>query len=402
MDMEGVEVEVCNKKGFEGLWLVATIKRSLFNKNRVLVEYHTLLGQMESKPLQEYVDLSCLRPLPPKQYTKIFQLNEAVDAFCGQGWRKGVIRKVLEDSKYLIYFKNSEEEMEFKQGELRIHLEWVNGKWFDSEIREQCRRDGTNWRCREMSAPGKAYCEKHQMKANIRNEKRRKRPRESSPFSMEASGDDRAHQSSVDVMTNMNSCPIMEQDVRPPLKNQGSLFIKTSPVWGVLESMEVFKLVPQNPHFCPLEKDHEELREGIAIGHMINFANLMERTCKIDIDDPRSNIEMKLLALSSFEELGFTVEPIRSGLEELVKIKDSYHQFGDRLKASDEMINNERHQSDETQKSITRLNMELQALLIEKERKISEVAELQMTAEAIDGMVEGTRLDFYGVVTAPW
>ncbi|PIA37757.1 hypothetical protein AQUCO_03000350v1 [Aquilegia coerulea] len=773
MNIEGVEVEVCNKKGFEDLWLVATIKRlSLKNKRRVLVEYQNLLDEKESKPLQEYVDLSCLRPVPPIQNTTIFQLNKGVDAFSGKGWRKGIISKVLEDSKYCVYFRNPEEEMEFKHGELRPHLEWVHEKWVGLEVQEQCRRNDRNWCCREMSSPGSVYCEKHQMMQNIRNEKRRKRTRESIPFFMkqflpselgqcrrtgkgwrchemgspssiycqkhrleqdtynqkrkkmreeqssfdaggsnegrtpsgdyllpsnilqhsgeavmeqnrghvissdtvdnpalnidiashlspsegrgnfcadgsmstphlqfqkqpraqkmkeplfstgvegdchqtenvlkrrgrpkgsgkkhmtdtcskqnrghvispdtadnralnndiashlspnegrgnfcadgslstphlqfqkqqsaqkmkeplfrteaegdchqtenvqidctrllsptvtqestfsssleqtnphlngdtedeatndeliivpvdgtqlfiptvgehrtlsscleksnsptaeangdkklafnekitlrdpslenlnhiqfpneemssfnsEAKGGDAVLQSSVNVMTNMNSCP-MQQEVRPPLNNQSLPFIKKSHLWGNLESMEVFQLVQQNPHFRPLEKENEELREGTAIGNMVNFVNLMEGTRKTHIDDPRSKIERKLMVLPIFENLGFTVEHIQSGLEELLMIKDSYHQFGDKLKTADEMVNNERRQSDETQESITRLNMELQALLTEKEMKYSEVAELQMKAEAIEGLVEGARLDFYGVVTTPW
>ncbi|CAH8257114.1 unnamed protein product [Arabidopsis lyrata] len=42
-------------------------------------------------------------------------------------------------------------------------------------------------------------------------------------------------------------------------------FVKKSQLWKVLESMEVFKTVPQRPHFSPLLDSEEEFREGDAI-----------------------------------------------------------------------------------------------------------------------------------------
>lgn len=40
----------------------------------------------------------------------------------------------------------------------------------------QCRRGGKRWRCHEMAAPEKVYCDKHQLKRDIYNDKRRKGP----------------------------------------------------------------------------------------------------------------------------------------------------------------------------------------------------------------------------------
>ncbi|KAF5190424.1 hypothetical protein FRX31_019987 [Thalictrum thalictroides] len=613
---EGQEVEVSNKKGFEGTWLLGTIRRSKSSsssskkKKKLLVEYKTLVDEKGSKPLQEYIDLSHLRPLPPQQKDRPFQLNEEVDAIFRHGWRKGVINKVLEDSKYSVCFKTSEkekdfpfeEEREFQHSELRAHLEWTDGRWLGSlgqeqckhnksrgcqcqemstpgkelcerhladqtscekrrkRPREQCKSTGPQ-RCSEMVSPGKQYCEKHQLEGDIHNQKRRKSPREHkvlvdngsnekrnsshhdllpsdhqvhsctetgisepneasvwipnpksssacnidivtqpslseandnfgetilflmdkeitanekllwtkdeaasndlriveinhtqllsataedhqpisllleksnppilkdnrdsipmsndaitlrdtstkspkrlqssnevmSSFSLEARGDDRALQSSVDVTVDKYSSPT-QQDERPPLENQSLPFVKTSDLWEGFESMEVFQLMPQYPHFRPLEKENEELREGLAIGNMVNFANLMKRTCKAQLDDPRSMLQMKLKALPAFEEHGFTVQPIRSRLEKLLKLKDCYSQCGERLKTFEEMVNDERREFDEIQESITRLNMELQL-------KGSKIAELQMKADAIGKMVESTRIDFNGEVTTPW
>lgn len=36
-------------------------------------------------------------------------------------------------------------------------------------------------------------------------------------------------------------------------KHMISPFMKSSPIWKTIESMEIFEVIPQNPHFLPLE-----------------------------------------------------------------------------------------------------------------------------------------------------
>ncbi|KAF5182143.1 Light-dependent short hypocotyls protein [Thalictrum thalictroides] len=53
----------------------------------------------------------------------------------------------------------------------------------DSTVRpgqQKCKHRGTRWCCHEMASSGNQYCEKHLLEHNIRQEKRRKRPREQS------------------------------------------------------------------------------------------------------------------------------------------------------------------------------------------------------------------------------
>lgn len=51
-------------------------------------------------------------------------------------------------------------------------------------------------------------------------------------------------------------------------------FEKCSVAWKDIESMEVFREIPQKPHFLPLLDVKETVREGMAIGYMVTFSNV--------------------------------------------------------------------------------------------------------------------------------
>ncbi|KAF5190428.1 hypothetical protein FRX31_019991 [Thalictrum thalictroides] len=640
---KGKEVEVSNKEGFEGAWLVATVIRpSSVNKNIILVEYQTLFDEEENIPLQGYVDLLHLRPLPPTQKNWIFQLNEGVEAYFIHGWWKGVISKVLEDSKYTVYFKTFEEEIDFQYWELRTHREWVGGRWTSSQdqdttFMEQIEGSGRSlnptgrpalnidkvtqpslseamdnyWEnivfttdeepsaneahsssdpaltTQEMSSTSKATdefvtpCEKirggeetdttlslkrchalgtskgsgveaqnalsfstvkvqsnvmeaehsedisvpkpyvqcqKELHAVLRTqqmndplfdtgiaeaekpkesvaERKRGRPSGSdrrkaiwkgktqesrtsnsqtsgmsfqakgtvdeitnndlnrskllsptmeehqtplfleqsnlptdednsdaqllaneaitskenssrsfkhSEFSFEARGDEKVLQPSVNDTRNAHSSPMQLDDGSLLLEKESLPFIKSSNLWGTFESLDVFRLVPQCPHFQPLEKENEVLREGTALGKMINFANLMESTCKAHLNEPRRAFENKLKALPDMEEHGFTVRPIQSRLEKMLSMKDSHSQLEDRSKNAKRKLSDATHKLDEIDESISQLNMELQELLTKKETRDLEVAKLQKTRDSIKESMQKAKIDFERVIAAPW
>ncbi|KAF9617336.1 hypothetical protein IFM89_035317 [Coptis chinensis] len=179
-------------------------------------------------------------------------------------------------------------------------------------------------------------------------------------------------------------------------------FIKSSLLWESVESMEVFKILPQQPHFCPLEQYNEVAREGMAIGKMLIFANLLEKTGRVKLDEPRSTLEDKLEALMDIEECGFTVQPIRTRLEELLSIKDSINELDDKSKAIEREVSDEKLKYDEVEDSLEQLNMELQVLVMDKEMKDHNVAELQRTIDEIQENIEDVRSEFNRLVASPW
>lgn len=125
----GTLVEVStDEEGFRGAWFSGTVVEAR-GKDRFLVEYQHLLDD-DSQPLREEFDVPHIRPHPPETgVVSQFNLLDEVDALYNDGWWVGVISKVIGDSRYIVYFRNSNEELEFQHSQLRPHLDWIDGKW---------------------------------------------------------------------------------------------------------------------------------------------------------------------------------------------------------------------------------------------------------------------------------
>ncbi|KAK1318485.1 hypothetical protein QJS10_CPB04g01035 [Acorus calamus] len=127
---KGSLVEVnSDEEGFIGSSYAATIIKTMKN-NKFLVEYVKLKADNEIDPLREFVDSLNIRPMPPIILRiKAYKRLEEVDAWYNDGWWVGVVSKVLENLRYVVYFRHSKEELEFDHSELRAHQEWIDGKW---------------------------------------------------------------------------------------------------------------------------------------------------------------------------------------------------------------------------------------------------------------------------------
>ncbi|XP_009779475.1 protein AGENET DOMAIN (AGD)-CONTAINING P1 [Nicotiana tabacum] len=127
---EGSLVEVSSdEEGFEGAWFTATVVKLLDNGN-YLIEYQNLRNDDDTAFLQEEADRLYVRPRPPDIGPfKSFKVLEEVDALYNDGWWVGVVSKVLKGQRYRVQFKGNNEELEFNHADLRLHLDWINGKW---------------------------------------------------------------------------------------------------------------------------------------------------------------------------------------------------------------------------------------------------------------------------------
>ncbi|KAK2974263.1 hypothetical protein RJ640_016749 [Escallonia rubra] len=145
---KGSRVEVSSDDdGFRDAWYVATVlqppstrnyikrrRRSSDNSDKFLVQYETLLADEGSKePLREYVGRSFVRPLPMHDDSEYaFERYDVVEAAHRDGWWTGVVTKVVEGgsaSRYVVYFKNPPDEIEFRRSDLRVHRGWVDREW---------------------------------------------------------------------------------------------------------------------------------------------------------------------------------------------------------------------------------------------------------------------------------
>ncbi|KAL3827750.1 hypothetical protein ACJIZ3_016552 [Penstemon smallii] len=137
---KGTQVEVSlEEEGFRGSWFSATVisqfpNRYNPNKSRLLLEFHNLTtSSSDDTPLQQTVDIILVRPTPPRESRRHFNVGEDVDAFHDDGWWEGNVTAVLNidggGRRYSVYFRCSREQIDFSESQLRLHREWVYGIW---------------------------------------------------------------------------------------------------------------------------------------------------------------------------------------------------------------------------------------------------------------------------------
>ncbi|MBA0735858.1 hypothetical protein Gogos_019662 [Gossypium gossypioides] len=128
---EGQLVEVANDEDDfnQAWWFAATIVKPVGN-NRYLIRYETLGTEGDTGFLEKEMNSLHIRPPPPHiPVPHQFKMFDNVNALYKGGWCMGVIIQVLSGgSKYEVYLDN-QEKMEFKHSDLRLHQDWINGKW---------------------------------------------------------------------------------------------------------------------------------------------------------------------------------------------------------------------------------------------------------------------------------
>ncbi|XP_022959678.1 DUF724 domain-containing protein 3-like [Cucurbita moschata] len=184
-------------------------------------------------------------------------------------------------------------------------------------------------------------------------------------------------------------------------RNQGWPFVKNSPVWSAIDSLEVFKLIPQTPHFCPLSTYKEECREGLAIGCMVTFASLVEKISKLQFDNPRHVFESLLASLFELEQHGFNISMLCNRVNELLFIKDTQMRYLEETKEAEMKIlehTENKTKLTEESKAIEQKIAELQkrqtSIQLELETKDAEIEALQSRVETIRGSTEDTKKHF--------
>ncbi|KAF8080899.1 hypothetical protein N665_0915s0001 [Sinapis alba] len=186
-------------------------------------------------------------------------------------------------------------------------------------------------------------------------------------------------------------------------------FAKKSPCWKVLESMEIFKAVPQRPHFSPLLQCEEESREGDAIGAMVNFTGLLEKLSNLEVDSSVSAINRIQESFLKLEKHGFDITAPLSRIDKLLSLKESQTWALEELQAAEREItenDNKRRKCEEDIEQVSEKIVQLQkqeALL--KEAKVTmdkEIARMQTHAAVLDQKVQNVEQEFQATVTLPW
>ncbi|KAJ6796087.1 Uncharacterized protein M6B38_221855 [Iris pallida] len=193
-------------------------------------------------------------------------------------------------------------------------------------------------------------------------------------------------------------------------------FEKRSSTWDLIESMEVFSRMPQQPHFCPLNQQCKELREGLAIGLMVTFSNSANSIALLRITDSRNKFDERLKVLLQLQAHGFDVEHIRSRITELLRMKDDLEHVmvkRSEMKAALTEKRKEREQLSGQIESVGKFAMEFEHTLskiqdlrnsIAKQsmEKNSEVAKLQVDSRTVENALQSDENTFEVILSADW
>ncbi|CAK7328550.1 unnamed protein product [Dovyalis caffra] len=204
--------------------------------------------------------------------------------------------------------------------------------------------------------------------------------------------------------------PQMDASIDSELEEHQLLpFVKKSPVWDMVESLEVFQRMPQKPHFNPLVKCKEFEREGSAIGKMVQFATMVERTSELQLGDPCTVFASYLETLADLKSYGFDVEAAVYRINRMLSIKESQVQLQRTSKEFETQIAEitcERTKLEEDveaiDKKIRELKEERGLALSKKERIDSEITNLQMQSSGISADISKAIIDFETIATASW
>ncbi|XP_071723311.1 DUF724 domain-containing protein 5-like [Rutidosis leptorrhynchoides] len=116
---------------------------------------------------------------------------------------------------------------------------------------------------------------------------------------------------------------------------------KDTSLWEIVQSFKVFQQKPQKPDFRPLLNEAEGLREGIALGWMVNYSNTVEKIYKLRYDDRDSMFSTNLELIPKFEQQGFDIVPLEKRLRGLLSTKATIAHLELQLKETRVLLKNE-------------------------------------------------------------
>ena len=114
--------------GLKESYYEARIMRAIPDVRMCHVQFVELLDDNESGPLREMIHMDFIRPTPPTLLVFDFEENDVVDAQFNDGWWKGVVVR-KEGNGFVVHFEEQDEDWGFPFEMLRLHQEYVNGKW---------------------------------------------------------------------------------------------------------------------------------------------------------------------------------------------------------------------------------------------------------------------------------
>ncbi|WCJ26743.1 protein of unknown function 724 7 [Euphorbia peplus] len=339
-------VEVRRQKpGYDEAWFAAKILKSYPN-NKFLVEF-LIYNQPYNPPYKEVVDISVIRPpMPPPAPDHVYHLHDLVEAFSANGWWKGVVVEVIRFRKYRVLLQNPPQYLTCSPKQLRLPFIWSHtlALWLPQQelaVAAGCMKVGISpnqhqagfHNRKEESSKKRERELDAQLAATESSEKRQRGLNAEVPASAGKNTVLKTNEDPAEVINGVNVETLKEASaVNGQAESQDLPFGKSFNLWKEIDSLEIFRILPQKPHFNFLSDCNEETREGSAIGLMLTFVSVVEKVTKLQIDDPISLFDRYLEALAILEEIGFDVKVVVNRVNELLILKRRREELDGRLK----------------------------------------------------------------------
>ncbi|EOA36732.1 hypothetical protein CARUB_v10012522mg [Capsella rubella] len=416
----------------------------------------------EAKPTMA-VDPRRVRPTPPPFSVEEYNLLDCVEVFNGSCWRQGQVMGVLSGKWYMVSLEATKETLYFKHLNLRPFKVWEDGVWHNrltqnpvkettasvvitskvatiekdyvSSATPLTQTEGKTSPLepmRNQNCFGDSTRQKLPEEENIEDgSRKRKREEEQNPGLNETDGtcngseaeisdkgkhicndDDVDGQPLSTELSSYQSPNVVYNsaaDVEKTPAKGISLFAKKSPFWKTFETNDLYKKVPQSPHFSPLFDANEDIREWSAVGMMVTFYGLLDEVKDLHLDASPSKLSSLSSSFAELEKHGFNVANPQSLISKVSSLQAGRAKKAEERKCLEEKIEAEeveRQKVEEEMAELERKSLELKRQeLVAKEKKEAvdkRIIEMKSCAETIDQEIEDVELEFQTTVSAAW
>ncbi|KAL0838232.1 hypothetical protein Bca101_090122 [Brassica carinata] len=188
----------------------------------------------------------------------------------------------------------------------------------------------------------------------------------------------------------------------------GLPFAKTLPFWKTYESAG-FEYFPQRPHFIPLRKDKEDLRELSAVGMIVTFYGVLDEVKGLKLDDPMSKLKDLSVKFATLENHGFNIKSPQGIIKKLLSLKDVRAKKVEKQQRFENNIEKEEIESRKLQykraglkRKICELQTQSEVAKVKMEAAGEKIAAMKSHTEKIGREIENVGLEFQKVVSASW
>ncbi|CAL9214549.1 unnamed protein product [Arabidopsis halleri] len=445
-------------------WLPVIVIKELENGKRFIVKHWGKSFTCREESGIITVDSLSVRPMQPPFSVGEFDLLDHVEVFSHFEWRQGVVRGIVFEGRYMVSFGATRAASQFSHSDLRPLMEWKDGVWhkrtkpkgqketsLDGKRNKSVALDTGNVQTKELpgngmandvvnekgsgshitqgmtatmnKTQGKISPEPMKNQIGSRNEPTRekmpvkhyskvytrKRKRGQLEHNSDLNETDRTPNVVKNVGSNVEETQAKDTEMVLP-------FAKKSPCWKIYESTEVFKRVPQSPHFSPLLKSKEDFREGYALGLMVIYSGLLEKFKDLETDVPVSQLNSLKDSFSELEKYGFSVTTALSRIDKLLALKDRQLNILEALKGFDKEMTDEyssnrkaKQEFDKIERKILELHRQEAALEKQKEAATEQkdaaykkICQMESCVKDLDVELEGVEFEFETILSAPW